>query len=109
MYPKHYVDSFAPDINHTLVFVGMAFAPEEQWRWDEIIRPSIEASDLTPYRVDLGHLSDAILIDILRGIRGARLLLFDVSASPVGVRNGNVLYELGLAHALRLPEEVVII
>ncbi|MCC6678662.1 MAG: hypothetical protein IT436_16125 [Phycisphaerales bacterium] len=109
MYPKHYCDLFAPKIEDDLVFVGMSFAPEDDFRWTQVINPAINDAGLRAYRVDMDIVNTAILTDILRAVRDARLLLFDVTASPMGTRNGNVMYELGLAHALRHPEEVLII
>ena len=46
------------------------------------------------------------------GITSSRLFLADVTSigkrDDVPIRNGNVMYEIGLAHAVRLPEEVLL-
>lgn len=109
MYPKHFCDLFSPDLDASMVFIGMSFAAADQPRWAEIIQPAITSAGLRPYRVDAGNVSDSIMTDILTGLRRARLALFDITADDAGHRNGNVMYELGLAHALRNPEEVLIV
>ena len=65
-----------------------------------------------PRRVDAHVVSDSLLTKILDGIARCRVFLADISAiGTVGgrpVRNANVLYEVGLAHSVRLPEEVLL-
>ena len=60
----------------------------------------------------MSKISDSILTDILEGIRSSHLILGDITAIGVidhkPVYNGNVLYEIGIAQAIRLPEEVVL-
>jgi hypothetical protein len=50
---------------------------------------------------------------ILLEISEARLVLADITSIGMldkrGIRNGNVMYEVGLAHAVRLPEEVILV
>jgi hypothetical protein len=64
------------------------------------------------HRVDLRQISDSVITEILDGIRRCRVFLADIST--IGhlegrpVRNANVLYEVGLAQAVRLPEEVLL-
>ena len=52
------------------------------------------------------------LTKVLNGVTEARLILCDISsvAKVAGnpFRNGNVMYEVGIAHACRLPEEVLL-
>lgn len=107
MYPRHYFDLFRPHISEKMVFVGMPFG--ESNRWENVIRPAISGAGLEPYRVDMDVPSDSVLEDIMRGILDAKFLLFDISMDENGVRNGNVMYEIGLAHAMRHPEEMLII
>jgi hypothetical protein len=108
------------------VFVAMPFAESFDRVWSEAIAPAAEACDLVPFRVDLRNASDSILVDILDGVAHARLIIVDlspVSCSPSGrlrallsgastrpqYPNGNVMYELGLAHAARQAEEVILV
>ena len=68
---------------------------------------------LEPHRVDARNVSDSILTEILDSIASARLVVVDISTigylEGVAVRNANVMYELGVAHACRLPEEVILL
>jgi hypothetical protein len=62
--------------------------------------------------VDAWRVSDSILTDVLNGISTARVIFADISSIGANdgraIRNGNVMYEVGLAHAARQPEEVVL-
>ena len=68
---------------------------------------------LVPHRVDLPQVSDSILTEILDGIARCRLFLADITTIGAldgrHVRSANVMYEVGLAHASRLPEEVLLV
>ncbi len=86
----------------------MSFADEFLNRWEMVIKPAIEDAGLEPYRVDSSRISDSILTDILNGIANSRLVFGDISETTRGYRNGNVMYEVGLAHASRQPEEVIL-
>ncbi len=108
MYPKIYLDSFRDFVRTDEVFVAMPFADEFEDRWKEIFCPAIANQALDPYRVDIRVVSDSILTDILAGIGRARLVLADTSFQRSGP-NVNVMYELGIAHAMRLPEEVIVV
>lgn len=67
---------------------------------------------LQPRRVDQRRISDSILTEILDGIRSSLLVFADVTTIGAvegrPLRNGNVMYELGIAHACRQPTEVVV-
>ena len=102
------------------VFVAMTFAPEYQKRYDDVIAPAVKSvllnnSPLIPYRVDISQSGDSILTDIDDGIAHSQLVLADISTvgkdSVTGVpyRNGNVMYEVGLALACRQPSEVLLV
>lgn len=117
MYPAHFFGLFPPFPRDHSVFVAMSFDPRFQRRWEDVIAPAIQAvsindAPLKPVRVDARVVGDSILTENLSGIGRARLIFADLTsigtldARPV--RNGNVLYEVGLAHAVRLPEEVLL-
>jgi len=85
-----------------------------------VFRPAIESVwvDGTPLhavRVDESKSGDSIISEIIRGIAQSILVLADVSVvSGAGqgkkaFRNGNVMYELGLAHAVKSPEKVLVV
>jgi len=102
------------------VFVAMSFSPEYKSRFKEVIAPAIrslivDGVRLEPYRVDISKSGDSILTDISDGIAHSRLVLADVSSvgrdmvTGVPYRNGNVMYEVGLALACRHPSEVLLV
>jgi hypothetical protein len=102
------------------VFVAMTFAPAYQARYDSVIAPAIKSvllgnAPLVPYRVDVSQSGDSILTDISDGIAHSQLVLADISTvgkdSVTGIpyRNGNVLYEVGLALACRQPSELLLV
>jgi hypothetical protein len=107
MYPAHAAALFRPFPETSHAFVAMSFAEALRPRWELVIAPGLRDAGLDPIRVDVRRVSNSILTEILDGICRARLVFADVS-SVDGVRNGNVMYELGIAHALRQPEEVIL-
>ena len=109
MYPKHYMEYFREFERSKRVFVIMPFSEDFKPRWLDIFEPAIAACHLEPWRVDLRMISDSIQTDILHEIAQSRLILADVSVQADGNRNANVMYELGIAHSTRMPEEVIVI
>lgn len=113
MYPKTYIDYFRNFNRQKEVFVAMPFSDDFTQRWEEIYIPGIKRTGLKPYRVDISVISNSILVDILAGIGQAEFILVDTSFQEInGLVSGpnqNVMYELGIAHSIRLPEEVIVI
>jgi hypothetical protein len=120
MHPNTFIEQLWRGVESDRVFVAMSFAPQYESRFQDVFRPAIEAvryrgKSLIASRVDESQTGDSILTEIVRGICEARLVLADVSdlignssgAEPV--RNGNVMYELGLAHAVKSPGKVLIV
>ena len=107
MYPAHGAALFPPFPRDNRVFVAMSFESVFTPRWTNVIQPGIREAGLEPYRVDMPRLSTSIPADIVTGICHSRLILADITATG-GQRNGNVMYEVGLAHAFRQPEEVLL-
>lgn len=117
MYPQNFFSLFPPFPRNNKVFVAMSFDKKFDSRWENVIAPTIRevqinGVSLDPYRVDVSRISDSILTDILEGIRSSLLILADITAigniDGKPVRNGNVMYEIGIAQVIRLPEEVVL-
>lgn len=117
MYPLHVFNLFPPFPRDNRVFVAMSFNDEFGRRWKEVIERAIgdikyNGVPLEPYRVDMEKANDSILTEILTGIGNCRLFFADITA--VGrfkgkpIRTDNVMYELGIAQAARLPEELIL-
>jgi len=98
----------------------MSFAQVYRERYVAVIEPAIESVTvdgvrLNPHRVDISQSGDSILTSIVDGIAHARLVLADVSTvgndSKTGARyrNGNGMYEVGIALACRHPHEVLLV
>lgn len=71
-------------------------------RYEQILKPAIQAASLEPYRVDEDLESSILSEAIHRGIKDARVCLADITSD-----NPNVWYEIGYAFASR--KEVVMI
>ena len=123
MYPADILNLFPPFARTNQVFVAMSFDERFRGSWERVIRPAIAAVShdgrpLEAHRVDMTRKSDSVITEIVQEIAHSRMVLADVSTigwldGVTGkgrpVRNSNVLYELGIAHASRLPEEVIVI
>jgi hypothetical protein len=66
--------------------------------YERVIRPAIEEAGLSCVRGDEIYTQQAIIHDIWQSIRQARLVVAELSG-----RNPNVMYEIGLAHAIGKP------
>lgn len=119
MYPSTYFGLFPPFPRDDRAFVAISFDKQFDARWTNVIDPAIRAvpngtdgPSLQPHRVDLRKVSDSVLTEILDGIGRCRVFVADITSIGTidgrAVRNANVLYEVGLAHAVRLPEEVIL-
>ena len=86
----------------------------------DVFKPAIEDKEiaglrLKAFRVDNSKTGDSILTEIVANIAHSRIVLADVSAidegryTDVPIRNGNVMYEVGVALACRLPAEVLLV
>jgi hypothetical protein len=109
MHPYDFFETlWRPDIIDQ-VFVAMPFEGFED-QWKEVFVPAIEGINLKPYRVNLPRIASDIRVDILNGLGSSRLVLADVSKEQsTGRANPNVTYELGIAHAVRHPSEVILV
>jgi hypothetical protein len=84
-------------------FVMMPFAEPLGAYYATVYQPAIEKAKLKAIRADAEIFGTGKIIDqIWNGIHNARVLVAELTG-----RNPNVLYELGLAHALRKPVVLV--
>src|SRR6266516_1359146 len=120
MHPNTYLKTFWRMDLRPDVFVAMSFDERYEARFNDVIKPAVEAISignrpLRAHRVDLSKSGDSILTDIMDGIAHAQLVLADVSTvgsdktTGYPYRNGNVMYEVGLALACRQPSEVLLV
>jgi hypothetical protein len=80
-------------------FVMMPFSEPIGGYYDDVYKPAIERAKLKADRADSDiYGTGQIVGQIWKGINSARVLLAELTG-----RNANVLYELGLAHALHKP------
>lgn len=80
-------------------FVMMPFSEPIGGYYDDLYKPAIERAKLKADRADSDiYGTGQIVGQIWKGISSARVLLAELTG-----RNANVLYELGLAHALHKP------
>lgn len=66
--------------------------------YEDIIKPSIIAAGLKPFRADETKNTNLIQLDILRNVVESTIAICDMSA-----KNPNVFYELGMRQAFDLP------
>ena len=84
-------------------FVMMPFANPIGGYYSLIYEPAIKKAGLTPVRADTDIFGTGKIIDqIWAGLNRAKVLVAELTG-----RNPNVLYELGLAHALHKPVVLV--
>lgn len=118
MHPHTFYSTLFEHKKHDEIFVIMSFAPEFDDRWLRVIEPCIrEDLGFNANRVDYNISGESIVHDILDGIAHSRLVLADITSSPMSdehgqvwpQRNGNVMWELGVAHVMRVPDEVIVV
>lgn len=117
MYPHNHFSLFPPFPRANKVFVAMSFESRFDDRWKNVIAPaiasvSVDGKLLEPHRVDTSRIGNSILSEILTGISTCRLIVAELTTmgflDKKPIRNGNVMYEIGIAQARRLPEEVLL-
>lgn len=120
MYPQAFLKTFWRMELLPQIFVAMSFAERYHERFNKIIDPAIRAisingKNLKSYRVDLSKSGDSILTEITDGIAHSQMFLADVSSVGKDVvsgkpfRNGNVMYEVGIALACRHPSDILLV
>ncbi len=122
MHPRVFLETFWRNDLRDEVFVAMSQSPTYEPRWQGLLRPAIEAEPLSGLtlranRVDTQKSGDSILSSISDGIAHAQIIVADISVTfswqdgdkERHERNGNVMYEVGLAIATRQPVEIVLV
>jgi hypothetical protein len=85
-----------------ICFTIMPFGGWFDTYYEEVFRPAIKDAGLTPRRADDIYRPGTIVDDIWDLTKKARVILADLTD-----KNPNVLYELGLAHAIAKPVVMV--
>jgi hypothetical protein len=120
MFPSLFFERFWQMEVRPQVFVAMSFDPVYADRFKNIYARAVSAVrindvPLEAVRVDESKSGDSILTEIADGVAHSAVFLADVStigrdsktAKPY--RNANVMYEVGLALACRMPSEILLI
>ncbi len=89
-------DCLSKDMDQRLVFVIMPFDQDLTNIFETIVKPTVESKGLRCEVAADFMTSNTIIGDILEGICKARFLIADVTRY-----NPKVMYELGVAHALK--------
>ena len=90
------------DANRDVCFVICPFGGWHDRYSKEIFYPAVEDAGLKPLRADDIFGPSPIVSDVWRSVKRAKIVLADLTG-----RNPNVLYELGLAHAIQRPVVMV--
>jgi hypothetical protein len=79
-------------------FILMPFSDPFDRYFNAILMPAVESAGLCPVRADSLFGPANVMKDIWEGIRNSKCLIAELTT-----RNPNVMYELGLAHAMQKP------
>ncbi len=120
MYTKHFIEQFWEGEQKDQLFVGMPFDGDEAWKFD-VITKAAKKLNFKEGAFMQGTEKEAISIPegIFFNIANSKMLLFDlsddlrippqVSGQEYHRTNQNVMYELGVAMAIREPYEIALI
>ncbi len=116
MYPKFFFERFWEGEQRNELFVCMPFHDAFDSRFNDIIVPAAkEAGFDNAVRMKEDTEGNVVMDKILDGIANSKMILVDLSDDPKSLCNysqhvnGNVLYEAGIAHAMREPSAIVMI
>ena len=112
MYTKYFFERFWEGEQKNQLFVCMPFADSFDKKF-EIINKVTKSLGLHGAKRVKENVGTAVITDeILDGIANSKFLLFDLSNDPKYDKkcpNPNVMYELGIAVAMREPSDILII
>lgn len=110
MYIKYFFENYWAPAQKNQLFVCMPFVKSFDKKFEKIKQVAVDLGFECAKRVDEEVTAKDLLHEILDGIGNSRTLLFDLSNNPKSQQiNSNVLYELGVATAIREPEDILII
>jgi len=110
MHGKHFFENFWNSEQKNELFVCMPFNNSFDDKFKKIDNVAKKLGFDKATRTKEGWMANDIVHEILDGIGNSKTLLFDVSNIPETSRvNENVLYELGIADAIREPEDFLLI
>ena len=112
MYPRQFLDSFwSPEIRNQ-VFVALSFDELFLGIFKEMIEPACNECNIPPLLINNEKSGDSIITKILDGIAHSKLIIVEISSTRENdskSRNGNVMWEVGVAHSFRQPDEVILL
>lgn len=116
MYAKFFFERFWEGEQHNELFVCMPFHDAFDSRFNDIMVPAAkEVGFENAIRVKEDTEGQVVMDKILDGIANSRMVLIDLTDDPKSPCeyskhvNGNVLYEAGIANAMREPSAIVMI
>ncbi len=95
---KEYITDTHINANRETAFVLMPFREPFNKYYTAIIKPAIEEANLRALRADEIYAPTQIINDIWNSIHNAKAVIVELTT-----RNPNVMYELGLCHAIGKP------
>jgi len=115
MYAKFFLERFWESEQKNELFVCMSFHDSLDDKFDMLDKAAKEADFGKATRVKEDWDANVITDKIFDGIANSKMLLFDLSDDPKSPckyskqANVNVLYELGVASAIRDPQDILLI
>jgi len=115
MHRKWFFDQFWEGDQRDVLYVFMSFSELYNQKFDLIKEVAKDHFRERADRADCSEGSNVIMTDVMNGIANSKMLLFDLSDDSKHDQNckektcQNVLYELGIAHSIREPEDIILI
>lgn len=109
MYPKHFFERFWESEQKNQLFVGLPFDNEVNNTFNVINETAKKLGFEKAFRVGLETEANSINDRIFDAIANSKILIFDLSDDTRTKEiNHNVIYELGIANAIREPFDIVL-
>jgi len=110
MYPKHFFERFWESEQKNQIFVGLPFDGEVDNTFNLINEIATELGFEKAFRVGIETEANSINDRIFDAIANSKILIFDLSDDTRTKEiNHNVIYELGVANAIREPFDIILI